>query len=352
MDREYKPVYTSLMEIPEKCGVYQIKNKVNGKLYVGSSKNMHYRLRKHFEHLRANKHENRKLQNAYNKYGKDNFIISVIELCEEDKQYIIEQYWIDRFIGDNCYNINPCATQPPDCSGKKYIFSDEHKMNLSKALKKTYQENPYLKEQMRLARIGKNMGAEHVNSKAVVCLETGIKYGGISEAARLTGATRNGISACCRHVEHTANGFHWLFEDEYNKHTSEEIELIILTDQAERSPQVVCLETKKAYKNILSATADTGADRNVIVDCCNKIAKTAGGLHWVYLSEYNNMTDKEIQDILKEQPGRKRKCKCLETGQVFNTIGEAVKELNAPKVSEVCSGKRKTTNGLHFEYVD
>jgi len=41
-----------------KSGVYKIVNIVNGKLYVGSSTNVKYRLWRHTHELRRNVHEN------------------------------------------------------------------------------------------------------------------------------------------------------------------------------------------------------------------------------------------------------------------------------------------------------
>lgn len=39
-EKTYNPKYYSDSELKGKSGVYQIRNTVNGKLYVGSSKNL------------------------------------------------------------------------------------------------------------------------------------------------------------------------------------------------------------------------------------------------------------------------------------------------------------------------
>jgi len=41
---------------------------------------------------------------------------------------------------------------------------------------------------------------------------------------------------------------------------------------------------------------------------------------------------------------------CVETGIIYKSARQAAKELNLhyPRISEVCTGKRKTTGGLHF----
>lgn len=64
-------------------GIYQIRNKVNGKVYIGSSVRVEQRISTHKRHLLLNKHSNQKLQLAYNKYGIDNFEYSVLEyICD------------------------------------------------------------------------------------------------------------------------------------------------------------------------------------------------------------------------------------------------------------------------------
>ncbi len=81
-------------------GIYCISNKTSGKVYIGSSKNIRKRIRKHFSELRKNIHYNRYLQSAYNKYGKTNFNIYVLEKVDVDSLLLREQYYLDDF---KCY---------------------------------------------------------------------------------------------------------------------------------------------------------------------------------------------------------------------------------------------------------
>ena len=85
-------------------GIYSITNLVNNKVYVGSSTNINHRFITHKSRLRNNIHCNKHLQNAWNKYGEENFKFEVIEECEEDKLTEREQYWIDFYGGMNCSN--------------------------------------------------------------------------------------------------------------------------------------------------------------------------------------------------------------------------------------------------------
>jgi group I intron endonuclease len=76
-------------------GIYCIKNKINGKLYIGSSKDLDVRAKRHFYLLKHGKHYNGSLQGAYNKYGEDNLCFE--NLISSPKEYLIkvEQWFID-----------------------------------------------------------------------------------------------------------------------------------------------------------------------------------------------------------------------------------------------------------------
>ena len=54
-------------------GIYQIENTTSGGVYFGRSVDVGDRLRHHRNELRRNAHRNKRLQNSWNKYGKDAF---------------------------------------------------------------------------------------------------------------------------------------------------------------------------------------------------------------------------------------------------------------------------------------
>ena len=95
--KKYNPKFYHVKDLKNKSGIYQIRNLVNNKIYVGSASDFYERKSQHFSLLKYGKH-NQKLQNSYNKYGKDNFVFEVIEFVEDKNKLLeYEQYWIDKF---------------------------------------------------------------------------------------------------------------------------------------------------------------------------------------------------------------------------------------------------------------
>lgn len=95
-------------------GIYKIINVINNKFYVGSAVNFSRRKTRHFSELRNNKHNNKHLQAAWNKYGEAAFIFAIIEEIE-DKDVLLnaENVWLKEHVGkEYCYNLGVDATAP------------------------------------------------------------------------------------------------------------------------------------------------------------------------------------------------------------------------------------------------
>lgn len=76
-----------------KCGIYRILNIKTKKVYIGSSERIEGRWKRHKSDLNCNIHHSTHLQRAYNKYGKENFIFSILEECSEEILLEREQYY-------------------------------------------------------------------------------------------------------------------------------------------------------------------------------------------------------------------------------------------------------------------
>ena len=114
--------------LKHQSGVYCFINTVNGKLYIGSAKDLYIRL---VEHL-SNRKSNIALQNAMLKYGLDKFNYGVLEYFTYDSKVTshkaltdLETSYIQKYPFDRLYNFMRTAT-----SSAGYKHTDEAKLKM------------------------------------------------------------------------------------------------------------------------------------------------------------------------------------------------------------------------------
>lgn len=88
-------------------GVYQIRQLMSGKLYVGSSVDITRRQKEHTRALNGGRHRNVKLQSAWDKYGRDSFEFATLVICRREDLLMYEQLAIDAL--NPTYNCCPVA---------------------------------------------------------------------------------------------------------------------------------------------------------------------------------------------------------------------------------------------------
>lgn len=109
-------------------GVYAIKNKKNGKVYVGSTQDLRIRKNQHFSDLRCGRHPNTYLQRSFSKHGESAFEWIVLEEVESiDVLAECELSWINKLDATNSsigFNIaldtvSPMRGREHPSAGKK-----------------------------------------------------------------------------------------------------------------------------------------------------------------------------------------------------------------------------------------
>jgi group I intron endonuclease len=219
-------------------GIYKFTNKINGKIYIGQSRNIKSRWR---EHKFWYKKENTYFYNAINKYEWGNFDKEVlIEITDDNwtKQLLnfYETYFVfyyDTMNYQKGYNI-----KFPGADGK---LSEEVKRKMSLA-QKGHSVSKETRILMRIAALGRKQSQETINKrilklkgkkrteeqkerirgknnllygktngkeKKIICIETNKIYDSSRQAQEIFNKNSNHISECCLGQRKTWNKLHW-----------------------------------------------------------------------------------------------------------------------------------------------
>jgi len=146
--------------IPAAPGVYKITCTVTKKIYIGSALDLHHRQVVHFRKLRQNKHHNRYLQRAFDKYGPDAFTFEVLEFVLPIFLTAREQYWFDKLkpFGRKGFNI---AREAGSSLGVKHS-PEQIERNRQRTLGR--KASPETCERMSQSRLGKKRSPEAVEN--------------------------------------------------------------------------------------------------------------------------------------------------------------------------------------------
>jgi len=135
------------------CGIYRIINKVNGKCYIGKSKNIYKRIHQHIYDLKnSRKVENTYLQNSWNKYGRDTFDYEILEQLDFDETLVAQRelYWIKFYDSINTgYNLRLD-------SETRMICHEKTRKKISNRLKKEWSEGKRDRHSDKLKESWKN----------------------------------------------------------------------------------------------------------------------------------------------------------------------------------------------------
>lgn len=171
--------------------VYKITNKVNGKCYVGITRNIEQRWNNHKGKTKI-QNEKKPLPMAMKKYGLNNFVFEIVEEIECIKEARSKEiFYISEFKSlwtENGYNISPGGSIPDESQienirkrmidknpmsilrynkgsfqkGHKPIFDEKRKANHRKS--KLGTNNPMY---------GKSEASKHLNEKVYTCAHCG-----------------------------------------------------------------------------------------------------------------------------------------------------------------------------------
>jgi len=308
--------------------IYKIENLVNGKVYIGqTAREYSTRMYEHEYKLRNNAHYNIALQNAWNKYGKNNFTFEIIVRCSINKIDELEQKHIKYYVVQRkAYNISP--------GGNKI-------KKLSESTKQ---------------KIGKQ------SMRPVILLNTGEVFVSLKDASEKRNVLSTGITDCCRrnrgHAGRLPNGdwMVWRYKDEYDE--NEKVSFKKHTDNNKK--EVICINTNEIFISGKEAGDKYGINPKNITSCCRDERKSCisidgSRLQFSYYEENKQYNQLKLDTLHTEN----KAIICKNTNETFGSIYQASKKysIDVRRLSNCCKGRYtyagslKNGTKLKWEYV-
>ena len=153
-------------------GIYRVTNRINGKSYIGQSKNIESRLK---YHQTANRESNLAIRNDLIKYGSENFLYEVLEECdvtcldEREGYYIrtLKPEYNTKGFTEHGIHYNDESTRAKIRSSAKLWWKNlpsETKEKITRnnltGRKKGYHLTSEQKDRLRKANLGKKQSTE------------------------------------------------------------------------------------------------------------------------------------------------------------------------------------------------
>lgn len=181
------------------CGVYMIRNDANGKVYIGSSVDVHSRWRGHRSSLNRGDHHSVALMRAWEKYGEASFSFLLIEeVQDKDLRLELETSLIAKYGSANGldgYNCLPIAGSPlgysPSEEARKRMSAAQLKIPIERRLEycrsflgrkhtdetkakmsaNSRRLSPSAEQRLAISKVhkGKTISAEHKAAVAEAC---------------------------------------------------------------------------------------------------------------------------------------------------------------------------------------
>jgi group I intron endonuclease len=121
--------------------IYRIRNVINGKVYVGSTKNLKSRWCDHRSSLRRGTNSSRRLQSEWEIFGDNSFAFELLEETNEVDRFIREQHYMDLY----------------------KAYEEQHGYNMSRSSDRTLgrRHTDEAKRKMSESHSGKRLSEEH-----------------------------------------------------------------------------------------------------------------------------------------------------------------------------------------------
>jgi group I intron endonuclease len=147
-------------------GVYAFRNKLNGKVYVGQSKNV---ITRRVQHERGDTSNSRRFHNAMQKYGAQGFDWVVLEYCNTDQLNEREAYWVQQLdsLHPNGYNLTSGGGAFQKHHTETLLKFSENQKKLVKSNQHHFQSPEFIENQTK-HQIALGLRGEHSSQRVEV----------------------------------------------------------------------------------------------------------------------------------------------------------------------------------------
>lgn len=236
--------------------IYKISNKINDRIYIGSSIKFNTRYNQHKHHLIKGTHHNPPLQNHVNKYGFKSLVFEVIDKCNQQDLIKLEQYYIDKL--NPYFNVRKKAdsmlgTKRTD-DQIKYMISQRNKKS---PYKKGFKVSEETRKKIGDAHRGKTISKKH--RKQISEANKGRKMSDITKAK--ISESSKGRSFTKAHKDNLSKAMkgnsNWKNVDYSNPVRNKKISEALKQNNPS-SKKVINTKTGKVYKTAKEAAIEYG----------------------------------------------------------------------------------------------
>ncbi len=250
-----------------KSGIYQIRNLINNKIYIGSASYFNSRFARHRFDLKNNRHHSIVLQRAWNKYSEQNFVFEVLFTCPISELIRLEQYFLNNYNPE--YNICSIAGRP---TGYKHSELSIEKLKL--------------KAQERGKKWSKKVYQIHPETGDVIK-----EYPSISSICKEFNLSHSMIDACVNKDRKFAANYCWSFVENYSKE-----KILEIIDKSHHYCKSIIqydldLNIIQEYSSIKEAALFFNVNHANISSALRRLNGKAAGYIWKYKNEISNGTE-------------------------------------------------------------
>lgn len=197
-------------------------------------------------------------------------------------------------------------------------------------------------------------GAKNNRGRGCVCLNSGKHFYSLKEAGEFYGLSSSKIAMVCSNKRNIVKGFVFVYEDEYKQMTQEDITKCLNRQQKRNNTACICIETNEYFNSVKEAANTKHLSSNGILRTCHHQQEYVGGLHFLFVDEYEKLSNESVESLKQLKTSIKCACVCLNTGEIFDSISEAAKKFNlsCANISSVCRLKYPHTKRLVFRFLE